>query len=33
VLHAPKEWPEYHAGYGAFVRDPDGNSVEALCHR
>jgi hypothetical protein len=33
VLHAPKEWPEYHAGYGAFVRDPDGNSVEALDHR
>lgn len=28
VLHAPKEWPEYHAGYGAFVRDPDGNNVE-----
>jgi hypothetical protein len=23
VLHAPKEWPEDHAGYyGAFVRDP-----------
>jgi predicted lactoylglutathione lyase len=34
VLHAPKEWPEYHAGYyGAFVRDPDGNSVEAVYHR
>ena len=34
VLHAPKEWPEYHAGYyGAFVRDPDGNNVEAVCHR
>ena len=29
-MHAPKEWPEYHAGCGAFVRDPDGNSVEAL---
>jgi hypothetical protein len=26
-------WPEYHAGYyGAFVRDPDGNNVEAVCH-
>jgi hypothetical protein len=28
VLHAPKEWPEYHAGYGAFVRDPDGSNIE-----
>ena len=26
-------WPEYHAHYyGAFVRDPDGNNVEAVCH-
>ncbi|SCE69937.1 Predicted lactoylglutathione lyase [Micromonospora mirobrigensis] len=34
VLHAPKVWPEYHPGYyGAFVRDPDGNNVEAVCHR
>jgi len=33
VLHEPKEWPEYHPGYyGAFVRDPDGNNVEAVCH-
>jgi catechol 2,3-dioxygenase-like lactoylglutathione lyase family enzyme len=33
VLHAPKVWPEYHDGYyGAFVRDPDGNNVEAVCH-
>ncbi len=33
VLYEPKEWPEYHAGYyGAFVRDPDGNNVEAVCH-
>ena len=32
-LHAPREWPEYHPGYyGAFVRDPDGNNVEAVCH-
>jgi catechol 2,3-dioxygenase-like lactoylglutathione lyase family enzyme len=32
-LHAPRFWPEYHAGYfGAFVRDPDGNNVEAVCH-
>ena len=33
VLHEPRVWPEYHPGYyGAFVRDPDGNNVEALCH-
>jgi catechol 2,3-dioxygenase-like lactoylglutathione lyase family enzyme len=33
VLHAPREWPEYHEHYfGAFVRDPDGNNVEAVCH-
>ena len=33
VLHAPREWPEYHPGYyGAFVRDPDGNNIEAVCH-
>lgn len=34
VLHEPRVWPEYHATYyGAFVRDPDGNNVEAVCHR
>ena len=33
VLHEPRFWPEYHdAYYGAFVRDPDGNNVEAVCH-
>lgn len=33
-LHAPRRWPEYHPGYyGAFVRDPDGNNVEAVVHR
>jgi catechol 2,3-dioxygenase-like lactoylglutathione lyase family enzyme len=33
VLHEPREWPEYHPGYyGAFVRDPDGNNVEAVHH-
>ena len=33
VLHAPRVWPEYHANYyGGFVRDPDGNNVEAVCH-
>lgn len=32
-LHEPRMWPEYHPGYfGAFVRDPDGNNVEAVCH-
>ncbi len=32
-LHAPRLWPEYHERYfGAFVRDPDGNNVEACCH-
>jgi catechol 2,3-dioxygenase-like lactoylglutathione lyase family enzyme len=32
-LHEPRLWPEYHEGYfGAFVRDPDGNNVEAVCH-
>jgi catechol 2,3-dioxygenase-like lactoylglutathione lyase family enzyme len=33
VLHEPQEWPIYHPGYyAAFVRDPDGNNVEAVCH-
>jgi catechol 2,3-dioxygenase-like lactoylglutathione lyase family enzyme len=32
-LHEPSVWPEYHPNYyGAFVRDPDGNNVEAVCH-
>jgi catechol 2,3-dioxygenase-like lactoylglutathione lyase family enzyme len=32
-LHEPRLWPEYHPGYfGAFVRDPDGNNVEAVYH-
>ena len=34
VLHEPRLHPEYHDKYyGAFVRDPDGNNVEAVCHR
>jgi hypothetical protein len=34
VLHQPRLWPEYHNHYFAtFVRDPDGNNVEAVCHR
>jgi catechol 2,3-dioxygenase-like lactoylglutathione lyase family enzyme len=29
----PGERPQYHAGYyGAFLLDPDGNNVEAVCH-
>jgi catechol 2,3-dioxygenase-like lactoylglutathione lyase family enzyme len=33
VLHEPRLWPEYHETYyGAFVRDPDGNNIEAVCH-
>lgn len=33
VLHEARLWPEYHGGYyGAFVRDPDGNNVEAVHH-
>jgi len=33
VLHEPRMFPEYHPNYyGAFVRDPDGNNVEAVCH-
>ena len=32
-LHEPRLWPEYHENYyGAFVRDPDGNNVEAVHH-
>ncbi|HEV2375253.1 MAG TPA: VOC family protein [Streptosporangiaceae bacterium] len=34
VLHEPRLWPQYHPNYyGAFVRDPDGNNVEAVCHQ
>nr|WP_043920622.1 VOC family protein [Jannaschia aquimarina] len=30
---APGLRPHYHSGYyGAFVLDPDGNNVEAVCH-
>jgi catechol 2,3-dioxygenase-like lactoylglutathione lyase family enzyme len=33
ALYEPRVWPEYHPDYyGAFVRDPDGNNVEAVCH-
>jgi catechol 2,3-dioxygenase-like lactoylglutathione lyase family enzyme len=31
VLHPPRVWPEYHPGYyGVFLRDLDGNNVEAV---
>ncbi|CAA9360812.1 MAG: Lactoylglutathione lyase and related lyases [uncultured Microvirga sp.] len=31
---APGLRPRYHPDYyGAFLRDPDGNRVEAVCHR
>lgn len=31
---APGLRPDYHANYyGAFVHDPDGNNIEAVCHR
>jgi catechol 2,3-dioxygenase-like lactoylglutathione lyase family enzyme len=34
ALHEPRVWPEYHPNYyGGFVRDPDGNNVEAVCHQ
>jgi len=33
VLHEPRMWPEYHEHYyGGFVRDTEGNNVEAVCH-
>jgi catechol 2,3-dioxygenase-like lactoylglutathione lyase family enzyme len=33
ILHEPRVWPEYHPNYyGGFVRDPDGNNVEAVNH-
>ena len=33
LLHEPRVWREYHPNYyGAFVRDPDGNNIEAVCH-
>jgi catechol 2,3-dioxygenase-like lactoylglutathione lyase family enzyme len=32
-LHRPRVFPEYHEHYyGAFVRDPDGHNIEAVCH-
>lgn len=29
----PRLWPKYHPNdYGVFLRDPDGNNVEAVHH-
>jgi len=34
TLHDPRVWTEYHPNYyAAFVRDPDGNNIEAVCHK
>jgi hypothetical protein len=31
---APGLRPDYHPNYyGAFVIDPEGNNIEAVCHR
>jgi catechol 2,3-dioxygenase-like lactoylglutathione lyase family enzyme len=33
ILHEPRIWQEYHDHYYAvFVRDPEGNNLEAVCH-
>jgi catechol 2,3-dioxygenase-like lactoylglutathione lyase family enzyme len=33
ILHEPAVWEQYAPDYFAvFVRDPDGNNVEAVCH-
>ena len=33
TLHAPRLWPEYHERYfGGFVRDTEGNNIEAVTH-
>lgn len=33
ILHAPREFPEYHPGYyGVFLPDLDGHNVEAVHH-
>lgn len=34
ILNEPRLFPEYHENYyGAFVRDPDGHNIEAVCHQ
>jgi catechol 2,3-dioxygenase-like lactoylglutathione lyase family enzyme len=33
IIYPPQLFPQYHANYfAAFVRDPDGHSIEAVCH-
>ncbi len=33
VIYKPQLFPQYHESYfAAFVRDPDGHSIEAICH-
>jgi catechol 2,3-dioxygenase-like lactoylglutathione lyase family enzyme len=32
VLHAPRLFREYHEHcFAAFIRDPDGHNIEAVC--
>jgi catechol 2,3-dioxygenase-like lactoylglutathione lyase family enzyme len=34
ILHEPRVFPEYHEHYfGAFIRDPDGHNIEAVCNQ
>ena len=34
IVHAPQEWPDYPPPYYAsFWRDPDGITLEAVCHK
>jgi catechol 2,3-dioxygenase-like lactoylglutathione lyase family enzyme len=34
VLHEPRVFPEYSPDYfAAFIRDPDGHNIEAVCHQ
>jgi catechol 2,3-dioxygenase-like lactoylglutathione lyase family enzyme len=33
IIYEPQLFPQYHETYfAAFVRDPDGHSIEAVCH-
>lgn len=34
IIYEPQLFPQYHDSYfAAFVRDPDGHSIEAVCHK
>jgi catechol 2,3-dioxygenase-like lactoylglutathione lyase family enzyme len=34
IIYEPQVFPQYHETYfAAFVRDPDGHSIEAVCHK